>query len=559
MELKKVRKQFATLNNHLRNVGMNPLEAIKTVAALLAGSEPSQTTLRELPPQARESAQFLLHEERVDGSAIAIAFQEFLLSEARHGLGQYLTPAPVAEMIATIVGTRSGDGIAIDPFCGSGLLLEELGHKNPHLKLLGIEINPAVSEIAQAIGSLGRHPIEVKVDDAFASWCEGSLPEADCVAANPPFGALATNVSIRQLQDVGVPTSLLRMRAIPSELLGLELCVSILRDEGHLGIVLPQSVLTNHSWARYRADVFRRLDVFAVVSLPEETFSPFRGVAKACVIFATKKQLRLPRDVRFFRSQSVGYDASGRATEKNDLPSVTAMIEESNGASLARFESSGLFEIPPAVDGISPEDCFVLGEIAEVFRGRNPSRNAYTEQGPWLVKVGDLHNSFISWRERPRTRLPQSFYQKHAVCHLRVGDICLTGAAHKPSYIGQKVDLVDELPPEGAMPSAEVVVIRMKESSPIEPEQLLQYLRSESGYSQLQDVVRGSTGHLYPQDVEGLLIPNVGGLPWAREAKSLFWETANAFRRYREAEERMRRAIAAATAGKSPIRSEPAE
>jgi hypothetical protein len=187
----------------------------------------------------------------------------------------------------------------------------------------------------------------------------------------------------------------------------------------------------------------------------------------------------------------------------------------------------------------------VLGEIANVFRGRNPARDSYAEVGPWLVKVGDLHNSFISWRSRARTRLHQSFFDKHRGCHLRVGDICLTGAAHKPSYIGQKVDLIDELPPEGAMPSAEVVVIRLMENAPIQPEQLLHYLRSESGYSQLQDVVRGSTGHLYPQDVEGLLIPNLAQFAWAREAKSLFWETAKAFRRYRETEEKMNATVSA--------------
>ena len=148
-----------------------------------------------------------------------------------------------------------------------------------------------------------------------------------------------------------------------------------------------------------------------------------------------------------------------------------------------------------------------LGDIADVFTGKALSRSRFTAEGPRMLKVGDLSGSMISWRDRPNCRVSVAWFEKNRHFSLQVGDICLTAAAHRPRYIGLKVDLVDVVPAEGAIPSAEVLVIRLRPGSPVAPEVLLHYLRGSAGYEAVQSLVRGSTAHLYPKDVAELLVP----------------------------------------------------
>jgi len=534
MDVQEIRRRFAALSDELRNQGLNSLEAVGVVASLLSDGTRLET-LGSLSIPGSRIAENLLSDERLDAGTVAVAFQEFVTSQARYGLGQYLTPLPVAQLIATVVGQRLATGLVLDPFAGVGLLLEALGEHSPQLDLLAVEINATVAAVATALSSMSRHEMKVVLQDSVLAWCGGSLPQCDAVVTNPPFGAQVTTADHEMLREAGVSPELLAMKSIPAELLGLELSLSVLKTGGFLGIVLPQSVLTNAGWNAYRRSVFSRLEILAVVSLPEETFAPFRGVAKACLVFGTKVRVSLPQSVPFVRSMSVGYDDTGRVGRPSDLAEVNRLIDA--GVDLfGLMDDVGRFVPPSSNERGHDIDSIRLGDIADVFRGRNPDRDSYVSDGPWLLKVGGLAGSFIPWRSARRNRIPSAFLNKHRALRLLPGDICLTGAAHRPRYIGLKVDLVDIVPPEGALPSAEVIVVRLRPDSPFAPVDLLLYLRSELGYRQLQDLVRGSTAHLYPRDLDEIRLPRLDRDPSATVARELFQKAAIAYRQYRHYE-----------------------
>jgi len=211
---------------------------------------------------------------------------------------------------------------------------------------------------------------------------------------------------------------------------------------------------------------------------------------------------------RYYRSRSVGYDETGRVakTESDMNMAALCMLGETEEASVIEVSDLGDVRIRSAAQ--KPEESWVkLKDIADVFCGRTPPRSEYVDSGPFLMKVGNLRGSFISWADRERQRIPQTMFIRHANKHLQIGDICLTAAAHRPRYIGRKVDIVCNLPSGGAMPSSEVMVIRLRKEAPLQPEELLFYLRSSDGYQQMQDLVRGSTAHLYPSDVREMFVP----------------------------------------------------
>ncbi|HLF42920.1 MAG TPA: N-6 DNA methylase [Acidimicrobiia bacterium] len=525
------RSKLGVLHRKLRNEGYNPLEAIGVVAKYLQwrtdGEQPSGIADRVL-----ESLHSTLDDVEIDAGFLAVLHQDFLLPEARNGLGQYLTPMPVASLIASIIATRRGSGLALDPFCGTGLLLDTLGIQMPRLDLLGVEINPTVADIARTLSVISPRRVAVRSADVFEAWADDTLPMADVIVTNPPFGAAVTSLSHDDLASL-LPAPLMGLRTLPVELMGLELSVNRLEPGGVIGIVLPQSVLTNETWSAYRADVFRRLDLRDVVSLPEETFAPFKGVARSCVLFGIKRSTSLPVTFSYRRSTSVGYDSTGRVAEPSDLNELSHSIVEGLEGPTATVDEQGRTALP--LRGIPTGQSIRLGDIATLFTGRNPAREQYVAEGPYLLKVGDLTGSFIAWSPRGRSHIPEDWFSKQNRLHLKEGDICLTSAAHRPRYIGLKVDLIDSLPGAGAMPSGEVMVIRLDPNCGVYPEELLFFLRSAAGYEQLQDMVRGSTAHLYARDVRNLRLAPPD-LSKRDQIRAMFAESASAFRWYIEVE-----------------------
>jgi hypothetical protein len=137
----------------------------------------------------------------------------------------------------------------------------------------------------------------------------------------------------------------------------------------------------------------------------------------------------------------------------------------------------------------------------------------------------------LSWGRRKRSIVTEDFFNKAGERALQVGDICLTAAAHKPRYIGLKVDLVADLPEFGAVPSAELLVIRSKDHSKLPPESLLFFLRSSEGYEQIQSMVRGSTAHLYPGDLTELQVVIDNDQDRIETIRNAFNEAASAHKR----------------------------
>jgi hypothetical protein len=512
-------KRFlAKLHTNLRNQGFNPIEAVSQAIDQIINEKNSgkPTDLLDI----------------AHADLLAQVVQEFLISESRNGLGQYLTPLPVADLLATLVRSKKRSPIVLDPFCGAGVLLEAVSQTLPSSLLRGIEINPTMASVAASLSRLGQRNLEIIEADAFSLYLNNEIETADIVVANPPFGAQVTGVDS---VDGRIPESLRLLGEIPAELFGLEVCVGSLKRNGKLAIVLPTSVLTNKSWSRYRADVFTRFKIDATITLPSETFAPFKGVASSCIILGTKASTNKgPWSIGHWDSHSVGYDGTGRNKGENDLPAIAGRILEDSHPDRT-YEVSETGEANFKRDQGTFTGC-QLHELADVFVGKNPTPKDYSTHGAKIIKVGDLSGSVLSWRDREKSFVSTDWFNKYPGKHLEVGDILMTAAGHHPRYIGLKVDIIDSLPKVGAIASGEVMVVRVKDKK-TNPLGLLMYLKSKPGYQQIQDVVRGSSGHLYAKDLETILIPDFNDDPKIKTAITLFAKAIVAYRKFRDFED----------------------
>lgn len=528
-DLARYRRSLQRLHDALRDEGFDPVGAVRVVARLLTHD---QEALGLASERVRTLAKDAARRTGPSG-AIWLAFQQFLSAQARYGLGQYLTPPPVAELMREVSRGRDLSTV-LDPFLGTGILLEIAAEAHPEARFQGIEVNATIADIAKAVADLTGTPLAVERADSFRLWADGELGQVDAVLTNPPYGSTTTALTAEDLKALKVPGFLSTLSPLPAELLGLELAISVLRPGGFLGIVLPQSFLTNSRWNPYRMTVFRRLEPLSVVALPEETFAPFGGVARACVLFGVRRDSVDLARIPYFKSRSVGYDGRGRPSGVSDLLQL-AEPTESLGHFLREMPGGELKHT--SSEDSHKTDVVMLGTIADVFTGRTPPSSTYEPTGPIVLKVGDLSSSFVSWRPRLENRANPDYLARQPRLSLRSGDICLTAAAHKPRYIGLKVNLLDMVPPEGAIASSEVLVIRLREGSVIRPPCLLAFLRSTEGYDQLQAMIRGSTAHLYARDVSELTIPLLHLLPDADQQVETFKLAAAAYRQFQRLED----------------------
>lgn len=268
------------------------------------------------------------------------AFQRVVGPAMRAGMGQYFTPDPVIRCMVEMASPSLNERL-LDPFCGSahfltaaylrprtmkGRVSEQARADYAATNLYGLEKSDRMVRIA-------RTDMRLQGDGRTHLVCTDSLlpfsnypsltPESfDVVLTNPPFGSILSGEAVAKLGHFELANG---RKSVPLELVGLERAMQFLKPGGRLGIVLPESVLSNPATSHVREWIAKEAKVRAVISLPVETFSPFGANIKTSVLFVRKWKLKEARkDYPVFLAcvENVGYDAAGRSRNGADLQAV---------------------------------------------------------------------------------------------------------------------------------------------------------------------------------------------------------------------------------------------
>lgn len=471
----------------------------------------------------------------------SVALKEFLSSEMRRGLGIYLTPDDVVKMMVEFVDPTP-EQLVYDLACGSGTFLIETlkfhkeknkSHKNT---VWGTDKNPRMLLLAELnMGHFAEINFNRRVTDALFPKIDDNYqwPVAnyfDVIFTNPPFGVTLDNTSfdLRGFQTCRTREGYLTNRQ-QSEIVFIEQSLKYLKPSGILAIVLPKSVVTNSTFQTARKALDNLGYIYAAVILPPETFATTGTQASVFVLFIRKFGLKENKKEKahivLANVTNVGYDTTGRVRKNTQLTQLAQDLQ----ASLKLKTSVGICRILPE---ISKENTFSelgnllagrvdtpnttkLRDVVEfATNGRTPPRLNYTDEGLFVVKVGNLTGNGINWIARERNFV--SFDEKekrerNKQLILIKGDILLTAAAHSPVYIAKKVDIVENVP-EWVGGSAsfvgEVMLIRPNQEL-VDPYILLAYLRMPTTTERLQMLIRGQTAHLYPTDILEFPLPSV--------------------------------------------------
>lgn len=217
-------------------------------------------------------------------------------TETKSGAGQYFTPRPLIESIVSLVRPQAGEVIQ-DPAAGTGGFLisadrfikaatddlfdlPEAGQRFQRREAFwGMELVPDAHRLLLMNAMLhGIEGDQLVLGDTLSS--EGtSLPAADVVLTNPPFGTKKGGGRPSR-QDFTFPTS-------NKQLAFLEHVYRGLKPGGRAAVVVPDNVLFEEGvGAQIRSDLMDKCDLHTILRLPTGIFYA-QGV-KTNVLFFTR-------------------------------------------------------------------------------------------------------------------------------------------------------------------------------------------------------------------------------------------------------------------------------
>lgn len=305
----------------------------------------------------------------VASDPIGDAFEVFVGSEARGRSGQFFTPRAVTDLLVEAIDPQPGETI-IDPACGAGGFLTSAARhfieQGVSLEALGGHVSSAFYGIDKDdyLTKLARVHVALLTTGHPKVFCADSLslqngkpnfrkelPERgfDVLLTNPPFGAriIAANPEVLKTFELArkwrrehksekwAPTAEIQNQ-VPPQVLFVERSLALVRDGGRLGMVLPESMLSNKSYAHVMEFFLARAELEAVIGMPEALFktSGKGGThTKTCLVVATKRAEAKTRSKNIFMAEAkwCGHDSRARVIPNNDLPTIAENLKTFRG------------------------------------------------------------------------------------------------------------------------------------------------------------------------------------------------------------------------------------
>lgn len=300
------------------------------------------------------------------------AYEEIVGPNLRGDRGEFFTPRNVCKMTVDMIFSLSpekklttpGSIKILDPAVGTGGFLiagiynikkifENRGIKNSSLKELvkditntnfyGIDFNPFLVKVSQMNmvmhGDGSSNMLHANSLEEPTKWDANirditKFGEFDIVITNPPFGTKVPidNPEILEQYDLTTFGAKNPRTSLPPEQLFIERCLDFLKPGGHLGIVLPDSILSNPGLYWIREWILKKAYLVASIDLPAETFQPHTGTQTSVLILKKKTLGQQKRheeyDIFMALPEKVGHDRRGNPILKKTLDGKIEVTQE---------------------------------------------------------------------------------------------------------------------------------------------------------------------------------------------------------------------------------------
>jgi type I restriction enzyme M protein len=522
----------------------------------------------------------------IGADTVSIAFQVLRSAALKQEEGQYFTPKQVIQAAIKLMNLTLDD-IIIDPACGTGgfliQCLVELKDRYPEkekeisrwaqLHIYGIDKDAIGIKLTKAIMQIlgdgsahcvrGDSVLTYSWKSKYTHLLTNSFKDGRFtkVFTNPPFGApLKVKYSDAKKAGLSIADYIEKGKDIELGLAMFNRCCDLLKPEGKMCIVLPETYFFSPSYKYVREWVKERLKPICVANVPMDAFQGFCRAKTNLYIFekldAGKSNLDLEHDaVTIMNPQTCGIykngsdrfvvDESGQRTDAidNELLKQAIMYENSDESGFTEVPLSLVYqkdilvpryydqtlEVPFATlmktrgfEAISIGELCDSGVITVSGGHGSPSNDLRIGTIPY-VKVSDIRNMRININ--PTNMIPlelaQKFWKtKDGRSNLQAWD--LISPSRASSNIGEFAILVPG--EEQVVLTKEVFIIRVQENRDgYSPFYLLWAFSLKAVRKQWQRVTlmqtnREDVGARYRE----VKVPKPISLEWAEEVSKAF-------------------------------------
>lgn len=268
------------------------------------------------------------------------AFGHFIRDNFRGNIedAQYMTPPEVTGFVAKLAlremnqhGLLKKDSqepiTILDPACGVGSFLAsiyELARNNPRIgagsiRLFGqdkVERMVRLATINAELFDVHEYHISLGNSLELGSSVDALNGRVDIILTNPPFGAKFSSDYVRDACGQNTPFfySLRRAsRSVSSEFLFVDRGLQLLRDDGHMFIVVPNHLISAKGFAALlRQHIALTATVRSIIELPSVTFAQAGTRTKTAVLHIQKGRRKRQQSVFLATAKQIGFTVSSR-------------------------------------------------------------------------------------------------------------------------------------------------------------------------------------------------------------------------------------------------------
>jgi type I restriction enzyme M protein len=270
------------------------------------------------------------------------AFEIFVSKILKNEAGQFFTPPNIVKFMVNYLNPTIQSKI-LDPACGHGgflletkdLLWSKSDSESERIdvisKLYGIDKDLFLTKISKLylnILSNGKSNIfcEDSLDpNSYRALVKETIKDEsfDYIFTNPPFGVKIPINESRILRNYQLghawknsngkwEMQKIVIKQQSPQVLFIERCIQLLRDEGKLGIVLPEGIFGNPS-DRYIWEYLNSCGkILGIISLDQNTFQPYTCNKTSILFFQKLKKIPSDYLIDFAIVDNVGHDKDGK-------------------------------------------------------------------------------------------------------------------------------------------------------------------------------------------------------------------------------------------------------
>lgn len=280
---------------------------------------------------------------------IGDAYEIFMGDAIKGQSGQFFTPQNAADALVKMI-VPSPKSRVIDPACGAGgFLVATMKYWNKQNakfskdNLYGVDKDGYLTRLAKIhLACIGQVTNTIQCSDSLV-WDEAVLGERDSqydvVLTNPPFGVNIKTGTTETLSKFdlaykyrktkeGFATKTFNINeSVAPQVVFIEQCINLAKKGGVIGIVVPESMISNKKYSYVVEYILRACYIRAIIGMPDELFkiSGKGGThTKTCLLVLEKKKKEDDKDYNIFMAEAkwCGHDSRGREIPKDDIPYI---------------------------------------------------------------------------------------------------------------------------------------------------------------------------------------------------------------------------------------------